>query len=286
MRNTMARSPRLSVVPALVAPFTATVERVGPPEAEIMLAKNDMNRSLSAARLFKYQLLMSTGQWQENGQSIILASDGTLLDGQTRLRAIIESGETFWLVVVRGVSKDAFPTLDTGAVRKPKDVLSAHGYENPQNLGATAKIVLNYIHGAPPNTSRSAEEILNFVKAHPSIVMFTSLTKGLRGNAPANAVGAILFLSDEAGVYPGMAATFLEKVRRGVSLSLDDPCYQLRERLRGTKWRADDIVVLNMIRKAWNAFREERTLRFITEERLREFTPITARIKGFDAAAF
>ncbi len=48
----------------------------------------------------EYANAMKSGEWKYNGESIKVCTDGSLLDGQHRLEACIESGVTFDTLLV------------------------------------------------------------------------------------------------------------------------------------------------------------------------------------------
>lgn len=90
-------------------------ETITPQRAKELLANNFHNRNLSRPRVHYYAELMKRGEWDgENGESIKIAEDGTLVDGQHRLAAIVESGATTVMMVVYNVSMESQETLDQG----------------------------------------------------------------------------------------------------------------------------------------------------------------------------
>ena len=68
--------------------------------AKKMLEKNKENRAVNKARVTQYSKAMQEGRWIENGQPVILSSDGFLVDGQHRLTAIIKADATIEMLVV------------------------------------------------------------------------------------------------------------------------------------------------------------------------------------------
>lgn len=67
---------------------------------------------------------MASGNWRYTGEGIKFGPDGTLLDGQTRLRAIVLSGVTITMPVWRGIDPDAQLVMDSGRPRSNSDALS------------------------------------------------------------------------------------------------------------------------------------------------------------------
>ena len=82
---------------------------ITPEIAEKMLGKNTNNyRRLNSSTVTKYAREMFLGYWQVNGEPIVFSKDGTLLNGQHRLAAIIKSNTTQKMLVVTDVTADVF----------------------------------------------------------------------------------------------------------------------------------------------------------------------------------
>lgn len=80
---------------------------ITPQVAQMMLEHNTHNRNLTESRAQAYARDMASGNWRYTGEGIKFGPDGTLLDGQTRLRAIVLSGVTITMPVWRGIDPDA-----------------------------------------------------------------------------------------------------------------------------------------------------------------------------------
>ena len=94
----------------------ARIETITPEKASGYLKKNKNNRAVSAPLVSRMAREMREGLWAENGETIVFNGDGRLLDGQHRLMAVVESGETIRSLVVTRVPATAFQTIDTGKV--------------------------------------------------------------------------------------------------------------------------------------------------------------------------
>lgn len=96
---------------------------ITPELAEELLRKNTENfRSLDVARVEVYAKAMRAGKWELNGESIKISHDEVLLDGQTRLHAIVRSGVSVRSVVISGIVSGA-GSIDRG-IRRCKERLS------------------------------------------------------------------------------------------------------------------------------------------------------------------
>jgi hypothetical protein len=87
---------------------------------------------------------MKSGQWSLNGESIVLDDNGNVVDGQHRLRAVVDSGVTIQSVVVRGVDASAFEYIDLGVRRDGGDVLAVRGYQYGKELAAALNVIDSY----------------------------------------------------------------------------------------------------------------------------------------------
>jgi hypothetical protein len=79
------------------------VIEITPRMAADWLKRNPHNRPLQPRVINKYVRDMLDGNWVLDGQAITLASDGTIINGQHRLSAVVQSGVTISSLVVWGV---------------------------------------------------------------------------------------------------------------------------------------------------------------------------------------
>ncbi len=106
---------------------SASVELVTPEMAVAFLNNNPANRPLSEDNIRLYAREIEKERWFVNNNGIGICEDGTLMDGQHRLNAIVKSNQAQRMVVVRNMKKAAFATIDTGRKRTTSDMLSIRG---------------------------------------------------------------------------------------------------------------------------------------------------------------
>lgn len=106
------------------------------------------------ARVEQYAQDMRQGNWREDTEdSILIDWNGFLIDGQNRLRGIMESGHTVKFWVVWGVDPAVMAVKDTGAARTVADSLRISGRGNGLTqaelltLGAIARRQLHWESG-------------------------------------------------------------------------------------------------------------------------------------------
>jgi len=101
-----------------------TMETVLTPEkARAWLERNTSNRPVRSAHLKHLTREMSLRRWVLSPEPIVFAKSGRLLDGQHRLLACIQSGETIPVTVSLVENEDVYLVLDQGANRSTADLL-------------------------------------------------------------------------------------------------------------------------------------------------------------------
>ena len=101
-----------------------SIEMITPKMAEKYLQFNTCNRHLRKSLVSQYARDMTNGNWKLTHQGVAFNCDGTLLDGQHRLAAIIESGVAVQMLVARGVESKNQLFMDDHANRTAGDALT------------------------------------------------------------------------------------------------------------------------------------------------------------------
>lgn len=105
-----------------VAPLSASFEILTPDEAKELLDRTTFkNRSVRESAELRYEKTMFDGDWMDFISMIVIDSSGNVIDGQHRLLAQIESGETIGYVVLRGAPTRAYQVIDSGIRRRISD---------------------------------------------------------------------------------------------------------------------------------------------------------------------
>jgi len=113
--------------------------RVTPEMARCVLDEHTNYRQLSVNRRNAYALRMKEGKWKPT--SFIMFDDtGRLVDGQTRLAAVVKCGIPQTFCCVGAFPRDAIVTVDNNQPRSPGQVLrSERGVRNGNLIGAFVK---------------------------------------------------------------------------------------------------------------------------------------------------
>lgn len=206
---------------------------ITPEIAESYLQHNIGNRPLKKGKIEKFAFSLSQGQWVQNGDTIRFDVDGKLIDGQHRLKAVIISEVA--LVdqpVARGLSLEAWRTIDDGTKRTDADVLARHGVPNAKGLASIAKVLM-LIEGEHSPYDKVQRNLITKLDLEKWVVpKETQLTEIYKEAANANqlckfnttALGVMIY--EITRKYGALTATdFIEGLIEGVpdGLTTHDP---------------------------------------------------------------
>src|SRR5215471_7565954 len=93
---------------------------LSPERAAELLEHNSYNRPLSQPHVERIARQIRDGKWKFNGDTIKISTNGDVLDGQHRLWAVLEAKKAIETVIVYGIERDAFATIDT--IRKHRSM--------------------------------------------------------------------------------------------------------------------------------------------------------------------
>ncbi|MFW6776270.1 hypothetical protein ACOACO_18460 [Nocardioides sp. CPCC 205120] len=239
----------------------AEVLDVTPQMARDWLARNPSNRSVRRHLVESYARDMRAGRWALNGETVKIAADGNLLDGQHRLSAVVLADRIIPMVVVREVSADHMPTIDTGAKRTYADALKVLGEENTSVLAAVSRRALLWHRGHRTrwgSLHATALELNEFIAEHPQIRNSADVATKLASKAllPASTFGLAHWLL--SAIDPDDAMWFLARVADGDALPTNHPVAALRDRIvrmRVGGGRINETDAIALLILAWNAYR-------------------------------
>lgn len=207
-----------------------------PALAEALIARNVHNRNVSRSRVASYAKEIREGRWSDNGQTIVVADSGELLDGGHRCHAVILAGIAIPIVLVENVADPrAFHTIDTGKTRTNTDVLTISGQKNTQALGAVLAYLWRYENrtaDALPRARVSHGETLDTMGRYP-LAVEAALFKGLRGlrDLRCLAQAGLAWIALVETVGRKEADEFVSSMATGLGLREGDPVAILRNRL-------------------------------------------------------
>lgn len=236
----------------------AKVEVITLAYAKQLLDQNPSNRPLSTTTVNRYARDMKAGRWNNNGQGIVLTPDGQLLDGQHRMAAIIQSQTPVAMLVVRGVPRETFVTMDSGKPRRLSDVLAIEGHVHTYTLAGAAKLAFSYIAGTSLSYSGTKSELEAFIQRHTYLADVCTDVGARKYKFPKVPMAAVLFLGNARRHLDHDAQEFIEGVFYGEGLFKGDARLTLREWLTAQRLKERGVLktatTFAAVGRAWNAF--------------------------------
>lgn len=143
-------------------------EVITPETAEEMLTHNTHNyRAISKQIVARYVDEIQGNSWEANGDTIVFSEDGTLLNGQHRLTAVVNAGKPIVSLVVRGVPDSQI--FDIGRKRNTRIILLSEGYGYANTITISAVTVL--IKGFDHRKMATLSEIREVIKAEKEMLV-------------------------------------------------------------------------------------------------------------------
>jgi|SRR5579863_8533607 len=235
------------------------------------------NRPLRKTRVAAYARDMESGNWQATGIPILFNSAGELVDGRHRLTALVDSGATINMLIIRGITNSAVDVVDTGIIRSFGDVLSIHGehsYTTAKAIAALTKRCFLWDRGIYLQLGGTYgglvthKELGAFLEKHPEIRDRAEYTCNRSPSGVPSSVFAHCY-SLFCDLDSDKAEEFTARWRDGVGLDAGSPILQLRDRIaagtlgysgltKAGSWGNELKHALAC--RAWNIYREGRSV--------------------------
>lgn len=254
-----------SAEPERPAPSSAVV-RVTPDLARQWLERNKRNRPIKPSRVKLYALRMKLGRWRLNGESIIFDWNGDILTGQHRLLACIEADVTFDTLAVFNIDPETVLTIDSGLRQTNADILSRDGEKSTSALAHALALLDKYRNGKLGERWRQLEreDMEDLLGANPGLrdAISESTTPRMRDIMTNSLAGFFRYIFSE--IDPEAGPRFMDDLRDGAGMQLNDPVQVLRDRLlkvRATpSTRMDEQYIIALTILAWNLRRKGRKI--------------------------
>lgn len=246
------------------------VVEITPAMAAEMLAMNTNNRKMKPAVVEKYKKDLLNDKWVFGTCQICFAEDGTLLDGQHRLKAIIEANKAVPMIVIRNMCRDAIRVIDSGNPRNVGDMFRIEGVNYSSYIGGIAirfQGMNNQIY-SPRARSYTHQEYWDLYQEHadwydevaPKAVAWGNQSKLF----PACFLGALYLHLTKTKHHPEETVDkFIDQICDVVPTENETICNLRRVltnfRLVGQKPTEAQITVY--VIKTWNAYLKNRNLK-------------------------
>lgn len=250
--------------------ITAVEETITPQKADWYLKFNKRNRPVSRAHVLWLAKEMKEGKWVLNGEPIKFDNEGNLMDGQHRLLAVIESDTSVPFLVVRGIPKSFFWTLDTGKNRSNSDVFNLNGISN---AACVSSVTLRYMllrdglvalgrNGNPSKKHKfTKSDILDCYWVHPDVFQEAArvgariVGREIPVLTKVEVGGLYAYLTLEKGHDTATVLQFLKELCSGITDTLAIRQVYLKiGRLKQRNLKLSGSETNNLIAKAWNRF--------------------------------
>lgn len=210
---------------------TTRIETVTPELAAEWLKSNTANRAVIIKQVEALAEAIKRGEWRVTHQGIAFAVDGSLLDGQHRLHAVVKAGVAVQMRVTRGLPLDTRDAIDTGTTRRAADVLAiADGIHVGTNKRAVILAARALVLTSTVNTNRRTdvralrEALADHGESYDVINKIFGGSHDRLAQAPL--MGALCV---SHRVYPETTEEFARLLRDPSGLHNDSPVVALRD---------------------------------------------------------
>jgi hypothetical protein len=146
--------------PEPLSDITVAVEIVTREKAYEMMKHNKANRTIRNSHVNALLREIAAHRFYPGIDSICFDIYGNLMNGQHRLRAIIESGIPVKLVIVRNMDPRAMKAFDANQTRKAKDYFAMHGKHYAATVESAARVLMSLKHVAETDKTLAHDKIL------------------------------------------------------------------------------------------------------------------------------
>lgn len=216
---------------------------------------------------------MTAGNWTLGWDGVAISPEGLILNGQTRLHALVDSGTTQKMLVIVNFPEDGVDTGDRNRNRTNGDHYRHLGKKYYKEISSAAIMLWHWqdnslhLYNAPPGGVKVLDDVL---ADHPGIeeAVHKAQTEWKQGGLLSNTVIAVLYYKF-AAISEDDATDFFNGLISGVNsgkatMDKKNPVYRLRAQLQDEK--ADPVKYeragqVYKVMLAWNDFRagKERT---------------------------
>ena len=139
---------------------------VTPEMAKRWLGNNPVNRTVKHHHVLNISRDIIANRWQINGATICICEDGTLLDGQHRLLAIVKANLSIRTHVIQELPREGRDSIDSGVRRTAGDRLTMAGEIYGKEQSSIANFLISLAHEKARSITASQQEILYVTENH------------------------------------------------------------------------------------------------------------------------
>lgn len=231
-----------------------------PELAKRMLESNVNNRQLNQANLRFLKNEVVSNRWREISDPIQINEEDKLINGQHRLRAIVDLNISLPLRVETNVDSTIFSVIDTGNKRSGVDTLTIKHIENASVMATTIRYIKMMLTNGNSTTKVSNQEMINFIEDNPNVIEAVKfgVSNYKKGNKVITAPLLSTFYFLLTKNYKNEAEEFLLKIALGNDIQPNCPSGAIRNRFITLKSDKNKNVKgeknMEYIAYAWNKF--------------------------------
>lgn len=241
-----------------------------PERATELLEHNQLNRPVKDQHVKRIAAQIVGGKWRFNGDTIKISDDGGILDGQHRLWAIIEAKVAVETIIIRGIAREAFATIDT--VRAPRsggDTLSLLGVSRHRNIVSGALCwYLRHRRGvlesyrAPQNRVENSDIEAAF-EQNRNIAKAVDKAMRIRRLANPSVMGFVYYVASTRN--PALAERMMAVLENPAGVSVTDAFFMLRSHFASgfDPKKRDPVQSIALAFKALNAAHNDLELKHL-----------------------
>ncbi len=251
---------------------------ISPAYANELLEKNTTNRKPNKDFVFRYANDMKENRWNEGtADTIKIANDGTIIDGQHRLMAVVMSKKPIYFLVAKGVEKSVMSVIDTGKSRNATDVFAINQIDNYNKIPSIISLYESIKMGHSYSTSTSKRSLTNDVLLtlyNKNPMYWQDVAK--KTSRWYKMFSKIIQPSVIGGMYsvfydidPDMAESFFDMLTTGIDVN-NKSIIMLRNKLIQDKTSVRKMrhsIKIALIIKVWNFYRAD------TEVKVLKYNP-------------
>lgn len=211
-----------------------------------------------------------SGRWLINGDTICFDVNGTLIDGQNRLRKIVILKKPEACIVVKGLPEEAFLVKDNGRTRSAAVGLTL-AKASPKSTSTKLAAALRLVHAYDKQSlwSSQAAVMSNYETVQLARSQYAGLpasvafVKGMETPTwtPTHVIAAAHFIASR--IDSASANAFFMQLKTKAGFSTRSPGLALLNRLQDYDTKMKKVggkkvgyKMLNVYIKAWNAYRQ------------------------------
>ncbi|WP_009964176.1 hypothetical protein [Verrucomicrobium spinosum] len=206
---------------------------LSPETAKAMLARNVRNRKLSDQVVEKYVEEILNDEWRLTPAAVGFDAEGTLVDGQHCLSAIVKAGVTVPMVLTTGLPVASQEKVDRQRRRSLFDALYLSGQVRNRKWVEIATCLARRTVSSNSGSTPPDSVVKQALETHK--VAITAITdfmgeKSVKGISQASFLAAAVLYHE---INAEKCLEFMAAIRTGAGLALDHPALRLRKLLMG-----------------------------------------------------